>query len=74
MRPTIEDRSRAFDIIIEAVDVRRRRVAASLRLDDAWIQFVAPGRYFRVHEDQGGLLQVELYTIRLDYEGRQDRH
>jgi hypothetical protein len=60
LRPIIEDRSRAFDVIIEAIDVREGKLLLQERLDEAWAVFVDRQRLLSVHEQSDGGIEVRI--------------
>jgi hypothetical protein len=65
LRPVIEDRSKAFDVIIEAVDVANAQLVARERLDVGWASFTGDNRLMTVRDLSDGNIDVRLQKFSL---------
>ena len=63
--PIIDDRDRAYDVILEVLDQVRGALLASRRFDMGWAAFAGPGQLMVVKERLNGFYEVDIRRVHL---------
>jgi len=71
-RPIIDERGKAFDVIVEAIDVRNGRLVGRDRLDEAWAVFAGPKTLLTVRDRADGTIDVRIQRVSMRLNGTRE--